>query len=70
MLGRHDLYPRQGGAQNPAQTADTSLDNILNVLFQTDGRRDVVEVASALELSEEVVSQIYGVLESKAIVFR
>jgi aminopeptidase-like protein len=58
MLSRHDLYPTIGGArQRPKSTRLSRLDLILWMLFMCDGKRDVVEIATALGVnSEELIS--------------
>lgn len=51
-LSEFDLYPKTGGGQNPIDSGDRGLDEILGVLFWSDGETSVLEISRKLGLPQ------------------
>jgi len=67
MLSRHDLYPKTGGALLPNQNI-SFLDIILEVLFLSDGKYSLYDVAKKLDTDIELVYNVAKKLEEKQII--
>ena len=64
MLSRYDLYPTEGGAQNPAKTAMPKLELHLWILFLTDGKRDLHYISRELDMPlRDIQAACYELVE-------
>ncbi|MBI1388544.1 MAG: DUF4910 domain-containing protein [bacterium] len=67
MLSRHDLYPARGGAQRPELGGRSELDLILWLLFLSDGRRSIDDVAHELNVGAKSLRPIADKLLKKGV---
>lgn len=67
MLGKHDLYPKLGGARLPNANKYEELDLIRWILLLSNGNKSLAEISHKLNVDVEVLFSISKKLESKKI---
>jgi aminopeptidase-like protein len=67
MLSRHNLYPPTGGAQNPVYDDRSELDLILWVLFLSNGRKSIDDIALEISMPDHIVQDISDKLLKKGM---
>ncbi len=70
MLSRHGLYPSSGGDQLPSDQGQSDLDLTLWILFLSDGRLSVDDIAHELKVGRHRILQICNKLVGKGILER
>ena len=67
MLSKHDLYPKNGGAQRPELGGRTELDLILWLLFLCDGKLSLQDIGHRLSVPSGQLTSMVERLESAGI---
>jgi len=67
MLSKHGLYPKIGGNLLPIQGRETEIDTILSILWMSDGKTGVYEIANNIKVNEGLVISISADLCSRGI---
>ena len=67
MLSKHGLYPKIGGNLLPIQGQETEIDTILSILWMSDGKTGVYEIANNIKVNEDLVISISDDLCSRGI---
>jgi aminopeptidase-like protein len=67
MLSKRGLYPTDGGVQCPELGGRSELDLILWLLFLSDGRRAIAEIARGLEVQQDVLTPYVRRLEQEGL---
>ena len=70
MLSKYNLYPKIGGDILPSNNKLSKLDITLWIMFLSDGKRTVEQVAKYLDLKKPDVINIYQNFEKKKLVER
>ena len=68
MLSKHGLYPKYGGTLKPNGDNFTNVDLRLWVLFYSDGKNSLDEIADMLGIDVKLIEGEYRILEKKGIV--
>ena len=68
MLSKHGLYPKYGGTLRPNSNNFTNVDLRLWVLFYSDGKNSLDEIADMLGKDVKLIEGEYRILEKKGIV--
>ena len=68
MLSKHNLYPATGGSMLPTSKIINEIDKILWVLFKTNGKNTINEIAEKLDINDSQMKSIIRILEQKKII--
>ncbi len=68
MLSKHELYPSLGGAINPNQELNKNLDNILWILFYSDGKKTLKQIQKKINTSSERFKKIISKLKAEGLI--
>ena len=66
-LGKHDLYPNDGGAFMPQRDGKTDLDIILWLLHYSDGCTPINEISRLLDVKEARLQEMAKKIEERVI---
>ena len=67
MLSKFKLYPNIGGAINPILNQNKNLDNILWVLFYSNGIRTLSQIKKKINISESKLNKIIKKLKIEGL---
>lgn len=67
MLSKHGLYPKVGGSLMPINSQPTDLDTILSILWMSDGKTGIYEIAQNLKADANQLISISDDLCAKGI---
>ena len=68
MLSKYDLYPHTGGSILPSQKINNLTDKILWILFETNGRNTLSEIAEKIGIKKNEIGNIIKILKEKKII--
>ena len=68
MLSKYDLYPHTGGSILPSQKINNLTDKILWILFETNGRNTLSEIAEKIGIKKNEMGNIIKILKEKKII--
>ena len=68
MLSKYDLYPHAGGSILPTQKINNLTDKILWILFETNGRNTLSEIAEKIGIKKNEMGNIIKILKEKKII--
>ena len=68
MLSKYNLYPHAGGSILPSQKINNLTDKILWILFETNGRNTLSEIAEKIGIKKNEIGNIIKILKEKKII--
>jgi len=70
MLSKYNLYPKIGAAQLPDKNMNNELDARLWVLFYSDGKNSIEDIAIRTNISSSLIYKQAVILEKSGILTR